>query len=97
MYESRFFERLTMPKGDNRDIACRVLSEKLRKAKVKLGALAERESFDQAWRILGNDRDQQQWYRSLESRARFADKLKESDPEELYQDQWLPVANLFNL
>ncbi len=96
MYESRFFERLTMPKGDNRDIACRVLSEKLRKAKVKLGALAERESFDQAWRILGNDRDQQQWYRSLESRARFADKLKESDPEELYQDQWLPVANLFN-
>jgi hypothetical protein len=96
MYESRFFERLTMPKGDNRDIACRVLSEKLRKAKVKLGALAERASFDEAWRILGNDRNQQQWYRSVESRARFADKLKESDPEEFYQDHWLPVANLFN-
>ena len=96
MYESRFFERLTMPKGENRGIACSVLSEKLRKAKVKLGALADRASFDEAWRILGNDRNQLQWYRSVESRARFADKLKESDPEEFYQDQWLPVANLFN-
>jgi hypothetical protein len=96
LYESRFFERLTMPKGDNRDIACRVLGEKLRKARVKLRALAEQESFDKAWKILGDEKNQEEWYRQPEPRMRFARRIAESDPQELYVDCWLPVANLFN-
>jgi hypothetical protein len=96
LYESRFFERLTMPKGDNRDIACRVLSEKLRKAKVTLRALADQESFDQAWKILSNEKNQVEWYRQPEARMRFAQRVAETDPQELYEDCWLPVANLFN-
>lgn len=37
LFESLFFERLTVPKGENRELACGILADKLQKAKVKLG------------------------------------------------------------
>lgn len=36
LFESQFFERLTIPRGENRELACGILSDRLKKAKVKL-------------------------------------------------------------
>ena len=35
LFESQFFERLTVPRGENRDLACRILSDRLQKSESK--------------------------------------------------------------
>lgn len=95
LFESQFFERLTIPKGENRELACGILSDRLRKAKVKLPSLYSRESFGQAWSILCEEKVQKIFYRTTASRARFADALEEADPEEFFNDYWAPVTELF--
>jgi len=95
LYESLFFERLTVPKGENRELACRVLADKLQKAKVKLADLHQRQSFNTAWRLLQDDKVQKVFYRTEASRARFDTALRESDPDEFFKDFWAPVAELF--
>jgi hypothetical protein len=95
LFESRFFERLTVPKGENRELACGVLSDKLQKGKIKLVELHERRSFDAAWKLLQDDKVQKVFYRSDTARARFATVLEESDPDEFFRDFWAPVAELF--
>ena len=94
--ESPFFERLTVPKGENRSIACNVLADKLKKAKVTLQKLSARESFDKAWEILGQEKTQEIFYRTQPSRDRFAGALGDAKPDEFYNDYWKPVAELFN-
>lgn len=93
--ESRFFEQLTIPKGENRQLACGVLGDRLRKAKVRLSRLHERASFERAWKLLGDDRIQRVFYRTADSRARFAEALREADQKEFFEDHWGPVAELF--
>jgi DNA helicase HerA-like ATPase len=95
LFESRFFERLTIPKGENRELACGVLSDKLQKAKVRLIDLHQRGSFDAAWNLLQDDKVQKVFYRSEISRVRFDTALHEADPNEFFQDFWGPVAELF--
>jgi hypothetical protein len=95
LYESLFFERLTVPKGENRELACEVLADKLQKAKVKLAALHHREAFDTAWQLLEDEKVQKVFYRSEASRARFDSALHESNPDEFFNDYWAPVAELF--
>lgn len=96
LYESVFFERLSVPKSENRGIACRVLSEQLQKKKVSLANLASKDSFASAWQILKTDKVQTQIYRSDNSRMRFAGMLTDADEEEFYEQYWKPVANLFS-
>lgn len=95
LYESLFFERLTIPKAENRELACSILCEKLQKAKVKLGDLYLQSSFEVAWRILHDDKVQKVFYRTDASRTRFDTALQEADPTEFYRDYWAPVAELF--
>ena len=95
LFESRFFERLTVPRGENRRLACDVLSERLQKSNVKLADLHDRESFDKAWRLLQNERVQEMFYRTPLSRTRFQGALEGADPEEFFGDYWGPVARLF--
>lgn len=95
LYESPFFERLTVPKGENRELACGVLADKLQKAKVKLIDLHLRKSFGAAWQILQDDRVQKVFYRTDASRARFDTAMHEADPDEFFEDFWSPVAELF--
>lgn len=95
LFESQFFERLTVPKGENRELACSILADKLQKARVKISHLHLRESFETAWRLLQDEKVQKVFYRSQDSRARFAAALAESDPEEFFNDHWAPVAELF--
>jgi len=95
LFESLFFERLTIPKSENRELACGILADKLQKAKVKLVDLHKRPSFDRAWRILQDDKVQRVFYRTEASRARFDTALREADPNEFFRDYWGPVAELF--
>lgn len=95
LYESLFFERLTIPKSENRELACGVLVDKLQKAKVKLADLHLREPFETAWRLLQDAKVQKVFYRTETSRARFDTALRESDPDEFFRDFWVPVAELF--
>jgi len=95
LFESLFFERLTIPKGENRQLACSILSERLRRAKVKLKDLHKRESFDTAWNILSDNRVQTIFYRTRASRDRFNDTLTDADANEFFNSFWSPVAELF--
>ena len=95
LFESQFFERLTIPRGDNRELAGGILSDRLRKAKVKLKNLHDRKSFDKAWELLQDERVQRIFYRTDASRARFNDALHDADPDEFYNEYWAPVAELF--
>lgn len=95
LFESPFFERLSIPKGENRKIASEVLAEKLQKARVTLEMLHERDSFNKAWHILGDENVQKQFYRTEQSRDRFKSVYSESDKNEFYNNYWLPVTVLF--
>ena len=95
LFESRFFERLTIPKGDNRELACGILSERLQKANITLKELHSRQSFDSAWELLQDDEVQQMFYRSPGPRARFNGAVLSADPDEFYNQYWGPVAELF--
>lgn len=93
--ESQFFERLTIPQGENRALACGILTDKLKKAKIRLAELHTRASLDKAWSLLKDDKVQQVFYRTETSRARFNNALLEADATEFYTDYWKPVAELF--
>ena len=95
LFESRFFERLTIPKGENRELACGILSDRLQKARVTLKSLYDRKSFDTAWGLLQDERVQRVFYRTGTSRARFNDALQDAGADEFYSQYWAPVAELF--
>lgn len=95
LFESPFFERLTIPKNENRELACGILADKLQKAKVTLKDLHLRKSFDKAWSLLEDEKVQQVFYRTQASRARFANALAEADPDEFFTYWWAPVVELF--
>ena len=96
LFQSRFFERLTIPKGENRELACGILSDRLqRNLRVKLKDLHKRNSFDRAWELLQDEDVQQVFYRSRTSRTRFDDALSNANPEEFYKEYWVPVTELF--
>ena len=95
LFESQFFERLTIPRGENRELACGILSDRLRKVKVKLKSLHDRKSFDKAWSLLQDEKVQRVFYRTEASRARFNDAVHDADPDEFYEQYWAPVAELF--
>lgn len=96
LYESSFFEKLTIPKGENRQIAADILRDNLPKMKIKLTDLHKRESFDQAWSLLGQDNIQKIFYRTGTSRDRFNSVYLDTNPDEFYEDIWAPIARLFN-
>ncbi|MBC7335622.1 MAG: ATP-binding protein, partial [Clostridia bacterium] len=91
LYESDFFEQLTIPRGENRRLACGTLRDRLDRSGVKLADLHGRRSFEQAWALLGDERIQRVFYRSEGSRERY----EEADPNEFYGLRWLPLARLF--
>ena len=95
LFESLFFERLTVPRGENRELACSILADRLQKAGVKLTKLHVRSSFDRAWQLLGDERVQTTFYRTSTSRTRFSEALDDADQEEFYEQYWAPVAELF--
>ena len=95
LYESPFFEKLTIPKGENRVLACSVLSDELKKKKIKLIDLNSRETFEVAWELLKNPKIQEKFYRSPAPRERFNDHLNESSLDEFYEEYWSPVSKLF--
>ena len=95
LYESLFFERLTIPRGENRSIACNVLRERLERKNIRLEKLHERSSFNEAWKILEDSDIQVEFYRTETSRTRFNNKLQVSDQNEFFEKHWGPITQLF--
>ncbi len=95
LYESHFFEQLSVPKGENRQLAAETLADRLKRSDIALKRLHERKSFDQAWKLLGDDKVQKVFYRSDSSRERFQSMYSEATADQFYQNYWLPVAQLF--
>lgn len=95
LYESPFFERLSIPKGENRRIASEVLAERLQKAHITLQNLYDRTSFTQAWQILGDGNVQKQFYRTQQSRDRFNTVYQEANQDQFFNNYWRPVTQLF--
>lgn len=95
LYESPFFERLTIPKGENRRIASEVLSDELHKKKIKLQDLYKRDSFEKAWEIMDDSRIREIIYKSPGSRERFKRACESADKDEFFNSYWIPVAELF--
>jgi hypothetical protein len=95
LYESPFFEQLSIPKGENRQLAAETLADRLQRAKVTLKDLHTRESFDRAWTLLGEENVQKVFYRSEGSRARFQSMYDQADRNFFFNNYWLPVTQLF--
>lgn len=95
IYESSFFELLSMPKGDNREIAANVLGDNLNKKQIKLTDLHKRHSFEQAWAILGDENLQKVFYRSTSSRDRFNSLYLDADKDDFYKI-WKSITQLFD-
>lgn len=95
LFESRFFERLSVPKGENRELACGILADRLRRAKTKLTALHERKTFDAAWSLLKDEKVQRIFYRTVASRGRFNEAMRDANTDDFFTSHWAPVAELF--
>jgi hypothetical protein len=95
LYESPFFERLSIPKGENRRIASEVLAERLQRANITLQNLYHRGSFDRSWQILGDSNVQMQFYRTQQSRDRFNIVYQEANQNEFFNNYWGPITELF--
>ncbi len=94
LYESPFFEQLSVPTGENRELACQTLADRLRE-RVRLADLHKREVFQRAWALLREESVQKVFYRSDASRERFRSMHQSANAEEFYTRYWLPVAGLF--
>jgi len=95
LYESPFFEQLSIPRGENRELAAQTLSDRLKRAKVTLKDLYTGAAFQRAWEILGDENMQKVFYRSEASRVRFQDMYAQADRNFFYTAYWLPVTLLF--
>jgi len=95
LYESPFFERLSIPKGENRRIASEILGERLQRARITLQSLCDRTSFTRAWQILGDENVQMQFYRTQTSRDRFNTVYQEANQDEFFNNYWGPITELF--
>lgn len=94
--ESRFFRELQIMTRDKVEAASSQLVLEMRKLKLTLAKLHERDSFNRAWELLKQDKVQNKIYAKEGAAAeRFSEAIKEADPDEIYRTVWLPVAQLF--
>jgi len=94
--DSNFFRMLSIPKGENRQIAAEILADKLKNKKnITLENLYKRETFENAWQILGDEKVQKIFYKSTTSRDRFVSVYQDANPDNFFNAFWKPVAELF--
>ncbi|MFT4039936.1 MAG: ATP-binding protein, partial [Thermomicrobiales bacterium] len=96
LYESQFFEKLTVPKGDNRRNACTELEEYLQKKKVKLDELATDKGFQAMEDAFSDVTIQGRIYRATGARDRFVGALQASVDDGSLRSVWDQVAYLFS-
>lgn len=95
LYESPFFQQLSVPRGENRKNACDTLANRLQDQNVRLADLHRPKTFQKAWELLGEESIQKVIYPSREARERFQSMHQSADANEFYTRYWLPVASLF--
>lgn len=94
--ESKFFRELEIMTSDKVSVACEQFVEAMKKAGLTLSGLNKRETFDKAWNLLKQDKLRNKIYAKEGAAAeRLADAINEADSNQLFDDVWLPVTNLF--
>jgi hypothetical protein len=94
--ESRFFRELQIMTRDKIITACDQLAETMKKAGITLASLYRRDVFKRAWEFLGQEKLRNKIYaREGAAAERFADAIREANPDEMYREVWLPVTQLF--
>ena len=95
--ESRFFRELQVMTQDKVDLGCEQLTEAMKKAPgITLASLHERTVFDKAWNLLRQEKLRNKIYaREGAAAERFKDAVDEANPNDLYQDIWLPDSSPF--
>lgn len=96
LFESPFFEKLTMPKGDNRRTACSELAEGLQRKHVRLDQVSSASGFTTAIEILNDSTIQQRIYRAADARDRFKNALSLAETDDSFREVWESVAALFD-
>ena len=94
LFESPFFERLSIPRGEN-PTCLQHSRRKTEKSGLRLRSLHERASFDKAWTLLREEEGKKSFIGTDASRARFQSMIDEADPDEFYRDHWSPATQLF--
>ena len=96
--ESQFFRELQVMTRDKVDTACDQFTEAIRKTSgITLATLHEPDVFRKAWKLITQDKLRNKIYaREGTAAERFKDAVNEINPDELYQNIWLPVAKLFH-
>jgi hypothetical protein len=94
--ESRFFNNLQIMTGDKVDLACEQFVREMKKKNLALSSLYKQEIFDKAWNLLKQESLRNKIYAKEGAAAtRFADAVNEADPDDFFNNLWLPVTNLF--
>jgi len=100
--QTRFFSELQILTQDKVTLACEQLTEALKtEAKkkdsgIKLTTLHERAVFDKVWALLKQDKLRDKIYaREGGAAERLRDAVNNADPNELYNNIWLPASRLF--
>lgn len=95
--ESRFFRELQIMTRDKVDAACEVLTEAMKKTPgIKLDELHQPAVFEKTWALLKQDKIRNKIYAKEGAAAeRFKEAIDEANPDEIFHDIWLPIANLF--
>lgn len=96
---SRFFRDLQIMTQDKVLLASDQFIEAMKKKPdIKLTELHQRETFDKAWNLLKDQKLRNKIYaREGAAAERFTDAVNEADQDEMYNNVWLPVANLFKV
>ena len=95
LFESPFFEQLSTPKGENRTLAAEALCDQMKKKNLQLKNLHTKDSFDVAWKILGDEKVQKVFYRSPGPRDRFVSMYENAMVDDFYSSYWLKATQLF--
>lgn len=98
--QSELFNKLTIVRTENREKAISSIIEKCQKAKIKMGSLYKRESFQIIWEHLGDDSVQTFIFPTKEARERLKGRYQmlcseEGQVDKIYEKIWRPICLLF--
>ena len=94
--ESRFFRELQILTRDKVLTACDQLTSAMRKKRITLSSLHTQETFDLVWGLLSTPALRNKIYaREGEAAERFAEAITEANADSMFNEVWLPFANLF--
>lgn len=96
LVDSAFFGELSMPRGENAEIAADQIVQYLKKNKIKLSDLHDPISIEKAWEALHDERILKIIYKSEASRNRLVEQIEQTEMDVVFKQIWQPIGWLFD-